>query len=177
MNCIGHWVITQKTYTVDYLTKEKRKNDGEVRQYLVQNSHDPIIDPVVFDEVQERLRKRSTYRAKIRDDSPFSNKLICGDCGGFYGHKVWHNRNNTERYDVWYCNQKYGHGEKCQSPVAREKQLWEAFRTVLKKKGETTPTITEEHWRKNVESVTIYADRRMVFRLTDGTGLEVTLPE
>lgn len=156
-------------------TKEVRKNDGEVRQYLVQNSHEPIIDPFVFDQVQECLRKRSAYRAKIRDNSPFSNKLICGDCGGFYGHKVWHNHANTERYDVLYCNQKYSHAEKCQSPVIREAQLWEAFRMVLSQLDETTPTITEKYWRERVESVTIYADRRMAFRLSDGSEMEVTL--
>lgn len=169
--------LLQKTYTVDYLTKEVRKNDGEVRQYLVQNSHDPIIEPSVFDRAQERLRKRSAYRAKIRDDSPFSNRLICGDCGGFYGHKVWHNHTNTERYDVWYCNQKYSHAEKCQSPVIREEQIWEAFKTVLAKAGEKNPPITAEYWRERVESVTIYADHRMMFHLTDGAELEVSLPE
>ena len=169
--------LLQKTYTVDYLTKEVRKNDGELRQYLVQNSHDPIIEPAVFDRVQELLRKHNAYRVKIRDNSPFSTKLICGDCGGFYGHKVWHNHNNTERYDVWYCNQKYSHAEKCQSPVIREVQIWEAFRAVLAKKGEPHPSLTAEHWRKRVESVTIYADCRMIFQLTDGAELEITLPE
>lgn len=169
--------LLQKTYTVDYLTKEVRKNDGEVRQYLVQNSHDPIIDPTVFERVQELLRKRNVYRAKIRDNSPFANKLICGDCGGFYGHKVWHNRGNTERYNVWYCNQKYSHAERCQSPVIHEEQIWEAFKVVLIKEGEVNPLLTERHWREKVESVTIYADRRMVFHLTDGVEVEVSLPE
>jgi hypothetical protein len=32
--------VLQKTYTVDYLTKEKRKNDGEVKKYFVENSHE-----------------------------------------------------------------------------------------------------------------------------------------
>lgn len=169
--------LLQKTYTVDYLTKEVRKNDGEVRQYLVQNSHDPIIDSVVFDQIQERLRKRNTYRAKIRDNSPFSNRLICGDCGGFYGHKVWHNRANTKRYDVWYCNQKYSRAEKCQSPVIREDRIWEAFRAVLAKMGETNPPLTAKYWLERVESVTIYSDHRMVFLLTDGTEAETSLPK
>lgn len=169
--------LLQKTYTVDYLTKEVRKNDGSVRQYLVENSHDPIIDPAVFDRVQEMLKKQSTYRAKIRDDSPFSNKLVCGDCGGFYGHKVWHNRANTERYDVWYCNQKYTNDQKCQSPVIREEQIKSAFESVLVKKAKGDPSFTEECWRELVDSVAVYAGNRFVFHLNDGTEIEIILPK
>lgn len=163
--------LLQKTYTVDYLTKEVRKNDGEVRQYLVENSHDPIIDPESFDKVQQELKKRSAYRTKLRDSSPFSNKLICGDCGEFYGHKVWHNYANTERYDVWYCNHKY-RGRKCQSPVLRTDEVKSAFEAALKQIGKELK-FTEDLWRENVEEVTVYANRRMVFSLSSGKTIEV----
>lgn len=76
--------LLQKTYTVDYLAKEKRKNDGEMRQYLVERSHDPIIAPEVFDRVQQELAGRSPYRQKIRNSSPLCNKIICGECGAFF---------------------------------------------------------------------------------------------
>lgn len=59
--------LLQKTYTEDYLTKKVRKNRGEVKQYLVEHSHDPIIDPETFDRVQELLAKRRPYKAKLRD--------------------------------------------------------------------------------------------------------------
>ena len=44
--------LLQKTYTVDYLTKEQRTNNGELPQYLIECSHDPIVDPEIFDKVQ-----------------------------------------------------------------------------------------------------------------------------
>ena len=44
--------LLQKTFTVDYLTKEVRKNNGEVPSVRVRNSHEPIIEPEVFDRVQ-----------------------------------------------------------------------------------------------------------------------------
>lgn len=169
--------LLQKTYTVDYLTREVRKNDGAVRQYLVQNSHDPIVDPAVFDRVQERLRKQRAYHNRIRDKSPFSTRLVCADCGGFYGHKVWHNSSSGKRYDVWYCNQKYSRAEKCRTPVIREDRLREAFKKTLPRKGEVNSPLMEEYWRKTVESVTVYPDRRIVFLLSDGTEREVSLPE
>ena len=167
--------LLQKTYTVDYLTKEVRRNEGEVRQYLVENSHEPIIDPETFDRVREKLSKQKHYHTKVRDYSPFCNTVICGDCGGFYGHKVWHNRANTERYDVWYCNQKYTGNHKCMSPVLREEQIKHAFEMVLGKYSKAENVFSEELWRELVEFVTIYTDGRMEFHLTDGTSTLITL--
>jgi len=38
--------------------------------------------------------------------SPFSAKIICGECGGFYGSKVW-GSNTQYRRTIWRCNEKY----------------------------------------------------------------------
>ena len=35
--------LLQKTYVVDFLTKEKRVNKGEKTQYYIKNSHPAII--------------------------------------------------------------------------------------------------------------------------------------
>lgn len=53
--------LLQKVFTEDYLTKRKVKNNGELSQYYVEGSHEPIIPPKIFDEVQselERLKRR-----------------------------------------------------------------------------------------------------------------------
>ena len=163
--------LLMKTYTVDYLTKEKRKNNGEVRQFLVENSHDPIIEPEIFDQVQERLNKHCARRSKIRSSNPFANRIICGDCGEFYGHKVWHNRNNTRRYDVWYCNHRYD--EKCQTPVLHEDEIKAAFMAMLSKTGAECPEYSEESWRALVDNITVFSDRRMVFKLLDGKDVVI----
>ena len=169
--------LLQKTYTVDYLTKEIRKNDGVLAQYLVENSHEAIISPEIFNLVQDRLKKQSSHRRKMRDNSIFSNKLMCGDCGGFYGHKVWHNRTNTERYSVWYCNQKYSGPEKCNSSVVREGQIQRAFELALMKLGHDNPHFTAEQWENLVESVVINADLKFLFRFNDATEIEIVLAQ
>ncbi len=169
--------LLQKSYTVDYLTKEVRKNNGEVKQYLIQNSHEPIIEPDVFDAVQKELSKRNTYRAKKRDNSPFSNKLVCGDCGSFYGHKVWHNHANTERNDVWYCNHKYSNAEKCQTPVLQEDDIKQAFEELLKKIGCEDASYSDKSWQKTVDFLEIFKDSRLLFHLTDGRMVEIMLPK
>lgn len=52
--------LLQKTFTTDFLTKKVKKNNGEMKQYLVENSHDPIIEPEVFDLVQKKLKEQES---------------------------------------------------------------------------------------------------------------------
>lgn len=48
--------LLQKTFTVDYLTHRTKKNEGEVTQYYVTGSHEPIIDP--FSLIMFRRKSR-----------------------------------------------------------------------------------------------------------------------
>lgn len=167
--------LLQKTYTVDYLTKEKRKNDGEVRQFLIENSHDPIIDPDVFDRVQEKLLKHCANQRKVRSYSPFAARIICGDCGEFYGHKVWHNQPGTERYDVWYCNHRYKQSKTCETPILRESEIRAAFESAMIQRGAEETVFSEESWRTLIETVTVYPDGNMKFLFADGSETVVLL--
>ena len=54
--------LLQKSYTVDFLTKKTKINEGEVPQYYVENSHEAIISPAVFDEVQHQMAVRHPGR-------------------------------------------------------------------------------------------------------------------
>lgn len=54
--------LLQKSYTVDFLTKKTKINKGEVPQYYVEHDHEAIIEPQLFDLVQEELKRRSKAR-------------------------------------------------------------------------------------------------------------------
>ena len=45
-------VQMQKTFTADFLTGRREKNIGQLTSYLVENSHEPIIDQETFELVQ-----------------------------------------------------------------------------------------------------------------------------
>ncbi len=47
--------LLQKTYTVDFLSKKRVKNNGIVPQYYVENSHEPIIPRDLYMQVQEKI--------------------------------------------------------------------------------------------------------------------------
>lgn len=167
--------LLQKTFTVDYLTKEVRKNNGEVPSVRVRNSHEAIIEPEVFDKVQELLAEYSKRRAKVRTKHPFAGKIICGDCGEFYGHKVWRLRSTGEHYNVWYCNHKYDGNETCDSPRLRETEVKEAFEKMLQTYGDLNPIYTDERWNELIQSVKVYKGDHLIFTLTSGEIVKITL--
>ena len=51
--------LLQKTYTADFLTKKRLKNNGEVRQYYIKNDHDAIIPQELYYAVQLEKKRRA----------------------------------------------------------------------------------------------------------------------
>ena len=115
----------QKTYTVDFLTKETKVNNGERKQWYIHDSHDAIISPETFELVQKEIERRCSRKGSYYD-SPFTDKVICGDCGGYYGHRVWHS-NEPCRKHIWRCGDKYHHGTKCSTPKFEDHEMEKAF--------------------------------------------------
>ena len=118
--------LLQKRFTVDFLTKKMKMNEGEVPQYFVEESHPAIIDPAEWDQVQIEMRRRKQGGAAIYSSSTFSGKIICGDCGGVYGAKVWHSTDEYRRV-IWQCNRKFHNERKCQTPHLTEEEIKIAF--------------------------------------------------
>lgn len=52
-------VISQKTYTKDFLNGKQVKNNGEPPQYFIENNHEAIIPKEIFDKVQAEKARRS----------------------------------------------------------------------------------------------------------------------
>lgn len=118
--------ILQKRFTVDFLTKKQKINGGEVPQYYVENSHPAIISSEVFDLAQEEIKRRKGSGGHYSGINCFSGKIICGECGGFYGSKVWHSTSKYRRV-IWQCNNKFRNEKKCTTPHLYEEDIQKAF--------------------------------------------------
>ncbi len=118
--------LLQKVYTTDFLTKKKKKNEGEVPQYYVEGNHEAIISPAVFEQVQILMQAREPGKNRNSCVNIFSSKIKCGDCGGWYGSKVWHS-NDKYRKVIWQCNHKFDGGEKCTTPHLDEETIKRLF--------------------------------------------------
>ncbi len=106
--------LLQKRFTVDFLMKKTKINEGEVPQYYVEHSHDAIISPTDWDIVQAEIARRKTLGRSYSGNSIFSSKLVCSDCGGFFGQKVWHST-DAYRKVIWRCNSKFKGENKCRT--------------------------------------------------------------
>ena len=118
--------LLQKGFTVDFLTKKRKKNEGEIPQFYVENSHPAIIEPDEFDAVQAELERRLKLGRPVSCNTPFSARIVCGECGGWYGSKVWHS-NSEYRRVIWRCNEKYKGGAKCETPHVTEEDIKSRF--------------------------------------------------
>ena len=122
--------LLQKKFTVDFLQKKMKVNEGEVPQYYVEHSHAAIIDPEEWEKVQLELARRKNSTRRTQCNSPFAGKLICGDCGEIFGSKVWHS-NSKYRRTIWRCNAKYKSGDPCSTPHLYEDDLKQHFIAAL----------------------------------------------
>lgn len=107
--------ILQKTYTVDFLTKKRIKNEGDVPQYYVEDSHEAIIEKEVWEAVQLETQRRKDYTQRHglkrvdfgMEDNPMAGKIVCGHCGRYFGRRLWNANNERLRRRIWQCSRKY----------------------------------------------------------------------
>ena len=135
--------LLQKKFTVDFLQKKMKVNEGEVPQYYVEHSHEAIIDPEEWERVQMELARRKNSSRRTQCNSPFAGKIICGDCGEIFGSKVWHSTSKYRR-TIWRCNAKYESGDPCSTPHLYEDDLKQYFITALSQMLTDRTTLLED---------------------------------
>lgn len=121
--------LLQKTYTVDFLTKKRVKNNGIVPQYYVENSHEAIIPRDLYMQVQEEMVRRANLRGgKGGKKRVYSSKyalssiVYCGQCGDIYRRVHWNNRGYKSI--VWRCVSRLEEkGSECTAPTINEETL------------------------------------------------------
>ena len=143
--------LIQKEYTADFLDKTRRRNMGEIPQYYVEEHHEAIIPPDLFDFVQAEIKHRE-QNGKHSGVSIFANKIKCGCCGGYYGAKVWHSTDKYRRV-IYRCNKKYAHkGKPCSTRHLTEDEIKQIFVKALNSLVEVKENVIAE-LRSLIDSV------------------------
>lgn len=121
--------LLQKKFTDDYLQHTMKKNEGELPQYYVENSHPAIIDKLTWEMVQTEIQRRKSLGKSYSSTSLFATKLVCEDCGGYYGKKIWHSTSKYAR-EIYQCNKKFsksGGKHICSTPHYTEDEIKKLF--------------------------------------------------
>lgn len=146
--------LLQKTYVVDCLTKQTRKNNGEIPQYYVTGNHEPIISKDLFNLVQEEIARRAgkrkvakkavkTEKGKYSSKYALTELLCCGECGTQYRRVTW--ARSGKKKVVWRCISRLEYGTKyCkESTTMEERRLHQAIVTALNRLDEDKADVIE----------------------------------
>jgi hypothetical protein len=82
--------------------------------------------------VQCELARRGQNRSHHSGVHLFSGKIKCGQCGSWYGSKVWH---STDKYrcTIWQCNHKFNGDEKCGTPHLTDEKVHRYYLSAVNK--------------------------------------------
>ena len=159
-------LLLQKEFVSDPITKKRKMNRGELPQYFVEDTHEPIIDRATFDFVQAEMARKRKLGAVGNPHIPTSaltSKVKCGNCG-----KSFRRRTENSKYKVWKCATKDDKGKAaCDMKLIPEPALKATCAEVL-----GLAEFNEDAFTERVETVTAYEGNILIFKLTDGTEVE-----
>ena len=124
--------LLQKTYTADFLTKRQVKNNGEIAQVYVKDSHKGIIDKQTWNAVQEEFERRERFMEAHGTDRysygadcmPFCEKVFCGECGSLFTRHSWRSRGIVQ----WQCKNHRKDGKvSCRNAYVDNSDLEKGF--------------------------------------------------
>ncbi|WP_242964895.1 recombinase family protein [Scatolibacter rhodanostii] len=148
----------QKTFVQDNISKKRMKNDGQLPQFYVSNSHEAIINRTTFSAVQEEMSRRARKHQPISKAPliyPYTGLIKCGKCGASYRRK---HANAGSKYEkiVWICETFNSKGKSaCDSQQIPE--------NILDKKA------TEMGGLDIISSILVPEKHKLIFTMKDGT--------
>lgn len=99
-------LLLQKTYRIDYRSKRYAQNHGEKDMFYAEETHEAIIDMATFEAVQNEIKRREVKPDTYSNRALFTGKIVCGECGKTYEHKVRRTTNS------WICSTYNRKGKK-----------------------------------------------------------------
>lgn len=158
--------LLQKFYIDDPITKKVMQNQGELPQYMVKNSHEPILDRETYDRVlAEHERRKAKYQPapSPRKTYPFSGLIVCGLCGARFRRKI---AGSAPKYKkpVWICDTFNQHGKSC----CASRQIPESILMGLAADVLETPVFDSSSFTDTIREIHVPAVNRLVFHFHDG---------
>ena len=108
-------LIQRKTYTPNYLTHQKKANNGNVPLIRINDHHEPIITRALWTMAQSRISQREGHGKPKESYGKhlFSGKIICGICGKCFVARYKYRSDGT-KYLRWCCSTAVSQGlESC----------------------------------------------------------------
>lgn len=166
-------LLLQKEFIEDPITKRRKKNRGEMPQYFVENTHEPIIDMETFQYVQDEIARRKELGAlanKSLNTTCFTGKIKCPHCGVSYMHNKRTDRGNC--LEFWCCGSRKKKGGHCGvGGSINHKNMVKACTEVL-----GLEEFDEEIFLREVDHIDVPKRYVLEFHMTDGRVITKDCP-
>lgn len=166
-------LLLQKTYKLDHISKKKMVNHGELPKYYVENSHEAIIPPKMFEEVQQELKDRAEKHGYAKHASGpylYTGLIRCGFCGRQFFRKLTASGKQYTKKPVWLCTTCMNHGKDvCPAQKIPEEILTAKTAEVLGKAGFDRKTLTEQ-----IKEIRVPEHNRLTYVFHDGHTVEAS---
>ena len=162
-------VQLQKTFVEDHLTHKYKFNKGELPSYMVEGTHEAIIDKATFDAVQaERARRRAlgSHANPAIPTTVLTSIIKCGKCGESYRHCTRFYKNGT-KMPYWRCTSMINkNAKRCHAKNISEDIIKNTAAEAL-----GLAAFDEVIFAEKVKLVIVPADYALVFHLNDGSEI------
>lgn len=169
-------MLLQKEYIADPISKKRKKNHGELKQYYVEDTHEPIIDMETFQYVQSEMARRKELGAlanKSLNITCFTSKIKCEKCGKSYVRNTRKNRAKVSQLGDqlvgWVCGSSKTKNGKCKAMEIPEYILRQKCAEAL-----GLEEFDEDAFAEQVEVITVPEQGILNFHMTDGTEKTLT---
>ena len=149
--------LLQKTAPRNYLTKKPDEGIPYESNYL-KGDHEAIVEPKVWDAVQERIRQNKELKATVGHLGGrrhfLYGKIFCADCGSPFTRRTFRGYKGV-KYKAWVCRDRQlgRKGNGCNMRIVKEDDLLMEICSQMDWKR-----FGAERFERNVERVVISGD-------------------
>lgn len=139
-------LLFQKTYIEAQYPYSKKRNNGQLAMYLIEDAHPQIVSHEDAEKVRAIIESRKTlFKSNDREKNKeyvFTGKLICEECGKHFKRKKIYVGKPQEKV-VWVCKTHVTDKAKCKMVEIREDVLKNAFINMWNKLYTNQGTVLE----------------------------------
>ena len=161
-------MLQQRTYTETRFPFVRRVNNGQRNQYLIKDSHPPIVTHEEAEAVQNLMAYRVDVLHMNKSDYTkrylFSGRIICGECGRTFRRQKIYIGKPYEKI-IWTCSGHVEDKESCCMKAIREDVLHRAFTDMWNKLYTNQGTILEPLLKELTELVAARQDSEEIRQL------------
>ena len=119
--------LLQKSYTTEALPFRRKRNQGELPKYYVENSNPPIVSREIYQAVQTLQNSRKNVYSNSKGKYLLSKVMRCPDCGMTFRRQV------VKGTAYWLCGSKASGMTECRPLRLKETAVYETFIMLVQK--------------------------------------------